>query len=163
GGSYVLLAQEPDWCKIELPDGRQGWVLRSAVQQESPARTPAVAAPTPALPSPTAPPAASAVPPRAQRPAATPSSTEATGPAPPAARRIALVIGNAAYAEAPLRNAGNDATDMAAKLRQLGFDVTLLRDVPLQAMEEAINAFNRQLRQGGMGLFYFAGHGVQVN
>jgi hypothetical protein len=52
---------------------------------------------------------------------------------------------------------------MAAKLRQLGFDVTLLRDVPLQAMEEAITAFNRQLRQGGMGLFYFAGHGMQVD
>jgi len=52
---------------------------------------------------------------------------------------------------------------MAATLRRLGFDVTLLQDAPLQKMEEAVNAFNKRLRQGGMGLFYFAGHGVQVD
>jgi len=52
---------------------------------------------------------------------------------------------------------------MAATLRRLGFAVTLLQDAPLQKMEEAVNAFNLRLRQGGMGLFYFAGHGVQVD
>lgn len=77
-------------------------------------------------------------------------------------RRTALVLGNAAYETGPLRNPANDATDMAATLRRLGFDVTLLYDADRRAMQEAIDAFSRQLRQGGVGLFYFAGHGVQV-
>jgi len=76
--------------------------------------------------------------------------------------RTALVIGNAAYMTGPLRTPINDATDMADALQRLGFEVTLLRDVKLQAMEEAIAAFIVKLRQGGVGLFYFAGHGVQV-
>lgn len=76
--------------------------------------------------------------------------------------RTALVIGNAAYTEARLQNPVNDATDMAATLRQVGFSVTLLRDVNQQRMEEAIDQFGLILRQGGVGLFYFAGHGVQV-
>jgi hypothetical protein len=78
-------------------------------------------------------------------------------------RRTALVIGNAAYEAGPLRNPVKDATDVAAMLRRLNFEVTLLRNAPLQDMEEAVNAFNLRLRQGGMGLFYFAGHGVQVD
>ena len=78
-------------------------------------------------------------------------------------RRIALVIGNSAYKFiGKLRNPVNDATDMAAALRSLGFEVTLLKDVNLRQMEDEIDAFNRKLRQGGVGLFYFAGHGVQV-
>lgn len=77
-------------------------------------------------------------------------------------RRTALVIGNAAYTEARLQNPVNDATDMAATLRQVGFTVTLLRDANQQRMEEAIDQFGLTLRQGGIGLFYFAGHGVQV-
>jgi uncharacterized caspase-like protein len=80
-----------------------------------------------------------------------------------AERRTALVIGNAAYEVGPLRNPVNDASDMAATLRQLGFQVTLLRDANLRTILEAIEAFSRQLRQGGVGVFYFAGHGVQVS
>ena len=81
-----------------------------------------------------------------------------------AERRTALVIGNAAYGEVGvLRNPVNDATDMDAALRQLGFAVTLLRDADLRTMQEAIETFLRQLRQGGAGLFYFAGHGMQVH
>ena len=81
----------------------------------------------------------------------------------PAQRRMALVIGNAAYRSAPLRNPVNDAADMAASLQRLGFAVTELRDVNQQRMEEAVAQFSRQLRGGGVGLFYFSGHGVQVN
>ena len=77
-------------------------------------------------------------------------------------RRTALVIGNAAYESGPLRNPVNDATDVAATLQRLGFDVSLLRDAKLRAMEEAIEAFSQKLRKGGVGLFYFAGHGLQV-
>jgi hypothetical protein len=78
--------------------------------------------------------------------------------------RTALVIGNSAYGQAgQLRNPVNDATDIAALLQQLGFEVTLLRDVDLRQMEGAIDSFNRQLHRGGVGLFYYAGHGVQVD
>ncbi len=80
----------------------------------------------------------------------------------PAASRVALVIGNAAYDESPLRNTVNDATAMATTLQQLGFTVTLERNVNHQRMAEAVNVFSRQLRPDSVGLFYFAGHGVQV-
>jgi uncharacterized caspase-like protein len=78
-------------------------------------------------------------------------------------RRTALVIGNAAYRNDPLRNAVHDATDMASSLRQLGFEVVELHDAAHQQMEEGVEQFTRQLGRGGMGLFYFSGHGVQVN
>lgn len=79
-----------------------------------------------------------------------------------AERRTALVIGNAAYDVGSLRNPVNDATDIAAALRQLGFEVTLLRNADLRVMQDAIDTFSHRLRQEGAGLFYFAGHGVQV-
>ena len=72
------------------------------------------------------------------------------------------MIGNAAYESGPLRNPVNDATDVAAALQRLGFDVSLLRDAKMRAMEEAIETFSQKLRKGGVGLFYFAGHGLQV-
>ena len=80
-----------------------------------------------------------------------------------AERRMALVMGNAAYEIGPLRNPVNDATDIATTLQQLSFQVTLLRDADLRTMLEGVDAFSRQLRQGGIGLFYFAGHGIQVS
>jgi len=84
-------------------------------------------------------------------------------PAPARAeRRTALVIGNSAYAGAPLKNPANDARDMAAALRRLGFETTLLTDASMQQMEQAVRDFGLKLRQGGMGLFYYAGHGLQV-
>jgi formylglycine-generating enzyme required for sulfatase activity len=78
--------------------------------------------------------------------------------------RTALVIGNAAYSEdiGSLKNPGNDAMDMAATLRQLGFAVTLVRDANHQRMAESVEDFSRQLRPGSVGVFYYAGHGAQV-
>ena len=78
------------------------------------------------------------------------------------ARRVALVIGNAAYADAPLRNPVNDAVDLSAKLRQLGFDVTTLTDRNRQQMTQAIRQFGLDSQGAEAALFYFAGHGVQV-
>jgi uncharacterized caspase-like protein len=86
----------------------------------------------------------------------------ATSTRPTAQRRTALVIGNAAYAEGRLANPVNDAADMASALQQMGFVVMLLRDADLRHMRDAIEAFRRQLRPGVVGLFYFAGHGLQV-
>ena len=76
--------------------------------------------------------------------------------------RLALVIGNGAYQKVPLKNPINDAEDMAATLKKLGFKVILKKDADQRTMEDAIRYFGRQLRNGGVGLFYFAGHGVQV-
>jgi uncharacterized caspase-like protein len=77
-------------------------------------------------------------------------------------RRTALVIGNGAYKDAPLRNPVNDARAMAAALRASGFEVALLEDASRVQMREAIRAFGIRLAEGGVGLFYFAGHGMQV-
>jgi hypothetical protein len=77
-------------------------------------------------------------------------------------QRVALVIGNSDYAEAPLRNPVNDARAIAAELRQTRFKVVLLENANLQQMFEAIRDFGDELRSGGVGLFYFAGHGVQI-
>ena len=81
----------------------------------------------------------------------------------PAEPRTALVIGNGAYGESPLRNPVNDARDMAAKLRELGFQVIERLDANRQTMRQALRDFEQQLRQQrGVGLFYYAGHGVQL-
>lgn len=79
-----------------------------------------------------------------------------------AGKRIALVIGNGAYTSAPpLRNPANDARDMAATLRALGFDVTSGINANQRDMKRLIREFGQKLRAGGSGLFYYAGHGVQ--
>ncbi len=85
-----------------------------------------------------------------------------TAPAQASSGRYALVIGNSAYKDKPLKNPANDAKDMARTLTRLGFDVQLKTDVGMRDMEEAIREFGERLKRGGVGLFYFAGHGVQV-
>ncbi len=77
--------------------------------------------------------------------------------------RTALVIGNAAYRSASLRNPANDARDMSAALQNLGFSVTTLIDADNQKMYQAIRDFGKDLARCGMGLFYYAGHGMQVD
>ncbi|MEB3189670.1 MAG: caspase family protein [Snowella sp.] len=76
--------------------------------------------------------------------------------------RFALVIGNADYKEGALANPVNDATDVAQALQDLGFEVTLLQNKDLQSMEDAVENFSHQLRKDGVGVFYFAGHGIEV-
>jgi uncharacterized caspase-like protein len=77
-------------------------------------------------------------------------------------KRIALVIGNGAYTSAPpLKNPPNDARDMAATLRALGFDVASGTNVGQREMKRLIREFGQKLKAGGSGLFYYAGHGVQ--
>jgi Caspase domain/Sel1 repeat len=77
--------------------------------------------------------------------------------------RSALVIGNASYPDKPLIGPVNNATDMAALLRRRGFIVTLLHNGNKATMERAIEAFTSSVPQGAVGLFYFAGHGVQID
>ena len=79
--------------------------------------------------------------------------------------RIALVIGNSAYGSvSPLDNPVNDAKLITEKLQGLGFEVRHLSDSNQIEMKRAIAQFGRDLRMGGedaVGLFYYAGHGVQ--
>lgn len=79
-----------------------------------------------------------------------------------AERRVALVIGNSAYKQAPLVNPGNDARAMAQVLRESGFTVTELRNLNQAGMRRAIREFGDEITKGGVGLFFYAGHGMQI-
>lgn len=81
---------------------------------------------------------------------------------PQSEQRVALVIGNSAYETAPLKNSVNDAQDIAQALRELSFEVIYRENLDQNSMKRAIRTFGEKIRQGGVGLFYFAGHGVQV-
>ncbi len=76
--------------------------------------------------------------------------------------RHALVIGNADYTTAPLLNPANDATAVAKVLEKAGFKVDLKVNATQKQMQEAVTLFGDRLKAGGAGLFYFAGHGVQI-
>ena len=75
--------------------------------------------------------------------------------------RLALVIGNGDYKNAPLSNPFNDARDFANILIELEFKVKLETNASQRTMEESIRNFGKELRKGGVGLFYYAGHGIQ--
>jgi hypothetical protein len=76
-------------------------------------------------------------------------------------KRVALIIGNADYKFAPLKNPVNDAEDMDASLKKLGFDVIFLKNASYESMETGIKKFKKKLGNDVIGLFYFSGHGVQ--
>jgi uncharacterized caspase-like protein len=89
---------------------------------------------------------------------AVPAGAQAQGQEP----RIALLIGNSAYKESPLRNPVNDVRAMAARFRELGFTVLAYENATKKTMESAIIDLGRRLANGGAGAFYYAGHGLQV-
>ena len=64
-------------------------------------------------------------------------------------KRTALVIGNGDYANSPLRNPTNDATDMAAALKSLGFEVLSYTNLDQPGMKRAIREFGAKLRTCG--------------
>lgn len=76
-------------------------------------------------------------------------------------KRVALVMGNSRYETSPLRNPVNDANLVAATLREMGFDVIARTDVNLREMQAAVREFSRKIHNGSIGLFYYAGHGMQ--
>ena len=79
-----------------------------------------------------------------------------------AEKKVALVIGNAAYPAAPLRNPVNDARAMAERLKAIGYDVALHTDVTQRDFTRAVSRFGQRLAPGSVALFYYAGHGMQV-
>lgn len=86
----------------------------------------------------------------------------AQGRAPMGERRVALVIGNSAYKEAPLRNPVNDARAIAARLRTLGFDVTLRENLKSRELGGIYREFRSKITPGAVALVFYAGHGLQV-
>jgi len=77
--------------------------------------------------------------------------------------RQALIVGNSKYKESPLKNPANDANAMGEALRRMGFNVALLLDAGRDQMQNAIQAFGEAVaKRNAVGLFYFAGHGVQL-
>ena len=81
-----------------------------------------------------------------------------------AGKRVALVIGNSEYQNtSPLKNPVNDANLMTSSLRGSGFEVTKILNADFKTMKRAMLDFGRDLRNSPeAGLFYYAGHGVQV-
>src|SRR4029079_10854535 len=78
-------------------------------------------------------------------------------------RRVALVIGNSAYKNAPqLKNPANDAADMAAALTRLGFDVIRGLDLDYSGMRATVRRFSEKLPDANVALLFYAGHGLQV-
>jgi uncharacterized caspase-like protein len=78
-------------------------------------------------------------------------------------KRVALVIGNGAYQfTAPLSNPTNDAADLASVLKRLGFDVVEGRNLDESGMRRTIKKFAEALTGADVGLFFYAGHGLQV-
>ncbi len=76
-------------------------------------------------------------------------------------RRLALVIGNAAYENRPLANSVNDADDMAASLGKLGFDIINLRNAKAGALRKGLEEYLSRLNSSDVGIVYFSGHGVE--
>jgi hypothetical protein len=75
----------------------------------------------------------------------------------------ALVLGNAQYAHGdPLKNAANDAVDVAAKLTSYGFHVIVATDITHKEMDRKLGEFRKLLNTNDVGLFFFAGHGMQI-
>ncbi|MBP7431739.1 MAG: SUMF1/EgtB/PvdO family nonheme iron enzyme [Candidatus Hydrogenedentes bacterium] len=93
---------------------------------------------------------------------AAPQGPDPGGPDPTPDSRYALVMGNAAYADSRLLNPVNDATAVSEALRDVGFDVALHTDCTHEQMEESVRVFGERIRGAGAALFYFAGHGMQV-
>ena len=77
-------------------------------------------------------------------------------------QRVALVIGNAAYQGSPLANPVNDARAVAARLRGLGFDVTLRENLKTREIGSTYRDFRTKIRPGAVALVFYAGHGLQV-
>ena len=76
----------------------------------------------------------------------------------------ALVIGNAAYTDAgALKNPTNDAKDVAARLEACGFSVIKETDCTYKDMDRALKKFKKALEGNEIGLFFFAGHGMQID
>ena len=78
--------------------------------------------------------------------------------------RIALVVGNSNYSNVgKLVNPVNDANDIESVLKKLNFDVAKVTDATLTDIQQAVNVFLQALDEYAVGLFFYAGHGMQID
>lgn len=89
-------------------------------------------------------------------------AANAATPPPATEKRVALVIGNSTYANTPLRNPINDAKDMAARLRTLGFEVVERNNLTTRQIGGTLREFRSKLSPGAVALVFYAGHGLQI-
>jgi hypothetical protein len=80
----------------------------------------------------------------------------------PTENRVALVLGNSSYKSAPLRNPTNDAKDMAAKLKGMGFTVVERNNLTVKQIGSTLREFRSKLTPGSVALVFYAGHGLQI-
>lgn len=76
-------------------------------------------------------------------------------------KRVALVVGNAAYKQGVLVNPVNDARAMAKKLSDLGFTVILKENIKVKELGSVYREFRSRIVPGGVALMFYAGHGLQ--
>ena len=80
------------------------------------------------------------------------------------AQRVALVIGNASYANVPeLANPLNDAADVGDAFERLGYSVTRLEDVGRAQMRDGLKEFSRAAAAAEVAIVFYAGHGIEVD
>lgn len=86
-----------------------------------------------------------------------------TASSPALAKRVALVVGISDYAHSPrLSNPGNDAREISASLKRMGFEVITALDADLQKLATALDKFYAEANGAEAAVFYFAGHALQV-
>ncbi|MET0311943.1 MAG: caspase family protein [Burkholderiaceae bacterium] len=90
------------------------------------------------------------------------AALQAWAASPPPEKRVALVIGNSAYKTSPLRNPTNDARDMAAKLRSMGFEVVERSNLRTRQIGQTLREFRSKLTPSTVALVFYAGHGLQI-
>ena len=78
-------------------------------------------------------------------------------------RRLALIVGISNYPNSPLRNPSNDAQSIGQALESNGFEVTTILDCDLNTLGDALDNFSEALDDYDVGLFFFAGHGAQID
>ena len=77
--------------------------------------------------------------------------------------RKALIVGNTNYSDNPLTNSANDASAIDKMLKKVGFNTTLLLNLSKRSFDDAINAFSASLNDNDEAIFYYSGHGVQID
>jgi uncharacterized caspase-like protein len=78
-------------------------------------------------------------------------------------KKVALVVGNSEYKNlAKLKNPINDANDVSKALKNLGFEVMTVTNATQSRLDRKLREFSVKLNSAGVGLFYFAGHGIEV-
>ena len=85
------------------------------------------------------------------------SQAPAGKPTPGSEHRVALVVGNAAYRESPLRNPVNDARAMRDKLKGMGFEVAYFENLQTKQVGSAMREFRNLIRPGSVALFFMPG------